>query len=441
MSLNKKLFNVSNLNRDAEEDLNNDITVTFPDGIFSGKIESISLKHLYLDYDQELIGSSNNQLTITYPSTGIPVLITINLNALTEIIRTDDELAAVLTENINAALGVSNVFQVYYNNLVFYQQDIYRDSSRLLSSFTIFTTNNVAFNLDFSGKRSIGPLLGFGNNTYQDQFLYEGGNIPSLGSYHSIHVVNSAFNTFKKYDQFVDNACKMMLYDSAQQLIPNKLDARDTTISLPISDGYVYSIGEWITILETELNEYKTEFTPQANFKITFDYAAYKFTITNTTGASFGIGFRFHNSIYNNYGSMHRELGFNKVNYLNVTSITSIQPATIFENAYMNEYVLICSDLIKSNFDEQLIVLGSSGSYAGYESIFNIPIREIKDNSFTPIHKDDYHVRINASLFSKKYNENLNSPKNVNFYLKLATGRHIKMNAQWSINVHINYTN
>ena len=441
MSLNKKLFNVSNLNRNAEEDLNNDVTVTFPDGIFSGKIESISLKHLYLDYDQELIGSSNNQLIVTYPATGVPVLITINLNTINEMIRTDDELASVLTDNINAALGVSNVFQVYYNNLVFYQQDIYRDSSRLLSSFTIFTTNNVPFNLDFSGKRSIGPLLGFGNNTYTNEFMYEGGNIPSLGSYYSIHIVNSAFNTFKKYDQYVDNACKMMLYNSEREVIQNKLDGRDTTISLPISDGFIYSIGEFIELLETELNEYKTEFTPNANFKVTFDYSTYKFTIENTTGASFGIGFQFRNGVYNNYGSLHRELGFNKTNYLNITKITSIQPASIFDNAFLNEYILICSDLIKSNFDEQLIVLGSSGSYSGYESIFTIPIREIQNNSFTPVHKDDYHVRINASLLSKKYNENINSPKNVNFYLKLSTGRHIKMNAQWSINVHINYTN
>lgn len=441
MNLNKKIFNVSNLNRDTEEDINNDITVTFPDGIFSGKIESIALKHLYVDYDYEILGSSNNQLTITYPSAGVPISIAIDMNSINEVIRTDDELATLLTDSINESLGVSGVFQVYYDNLVFYQRDIYRDSSRLLSSFTIFTTNNVAFNLDFSGKTSIGPLLGFGNDIYQNKFSYKGGNIPSLGAYGSIHIVNSAYNSFKAYDQFQDSVCKMMLYDSNNQMIPNKFDLRDTTISLPYEDNYIYSIGEFITVLETALNEYSSSFTPQAEFIITFDYTTYKFTIENKTGARFGIGFRFNNHPYNNYGSMHRELGFNKHDYLNVTKITSIQSASIFENSYSNDYLLICSDLIKNNFDEQLIVLGSSGSYSGYESLFTIPIKEIKDNSFIPINKEDYQIRINASLFSKKYNENLPSPKRVNFYLKSSTGRHIKMNTQWSINIIINYTN
>jgi hypothetical protein len=441
MNLNKKLFNVSNLNRDTEEDINNDITVTFPDGIFSGKIESIALKHLYIDYDYEILGSSNNQMTVTYPATGIPVPITIDLDAINDTIRTDDELVLVIADAINTSLGLFNVFQVYYDNIVFYQQDIYRDSSRLLSSFTIFTSNNVPFNLDFSNKLSIGPLLGFGNDIYKNNFIYQGGNIPSLGAYNSIRVINSAYNTFKTYDRFVDTACKMMLYDSNNQLIVNKIDARDTTISLPIANGYIYSIGQFIKYVEEALNEYKNEFTPSANFKVSFNYSTYKFTIENITGARFGIGFVFNNNGYNNYGSMHRELGFNKTNYLYVTSITSIQFASIFDKSYNNDYILICSDLIKNNFDEQLMVLGSSGSYSGYESLFTIPISEIQDHSFTPLHKEDYQVRINASLFSKKYNENISSPKTVNFYLKSSTGRHIKMNAQWSVNIMINYSN
>lgn len=441
MSLNKKIFNVSNLNRDTEEDLNNDITVTFPDGIFSGKINSIVLKHLYIDYDYELIGSSNNQLTITYPATGTPVDILIDFSDVTETVRTDDDLAISITNAINTSLGLNNVFQVYYDNLVFYQRDIYRDSSRLLSSFTIFTNNNVPFNLDFSNKNSIGPLLGFGNNLYTNHFIFRGGNIPSLGSYNSIHVVNSAYNTFRIYDQYVDNACKMILYNSDNQPIVNKIDVRDTTISLPIANGYIHSVGEFMKYIEDAMNEYKEEFTPSANFKVTFDYITYKFTIENTSGARFGIGFRFNNGTYNNYGSLHRELGFNKADYLYVTSITSIQSAAIFDRCYNNDYILICSDLIKNNFDEQLMVLGSSGSYSAYESLFTIPVNEIQNYSFTPVHKDDYQVRINASLFSKKYNENLNSPKKVNFYLKSSTGRHIKMNAQWSINVVINYSN
>jgi len=441
MSLNKKLFTVSNLNRDTEEDINNDITVTFPDGIFSGKIDSIDLKHLYIDYDYELLGSSNNQLTITYPARGTPVNITIDLDSINETIRTDDELVLIIADAINTTLGLNNVFQVYYDNVVFYRKDIYRDSSRLISNFTIFTANNVAFNLDFSNKFSIGPLLGFGNDIYEDNFIFKGGNIPSLGAYNSIRVINSAYNTFKTYDQYVDTACKLMLYDSDNQKIPNKIDARDTTISLPIANGYIYSIGQFIKYLETSMNEYKDEFTPEADFKISFDYTTYKFTIENTTGARFGIGFRFNNSIYNNYGSLHRELGFNKTEYLYVTSITSIQSAAIFDRVYNNDYILICSDLIKNNFDEQLMVLGSSGSYSGYESLFTIPITEIENYSFTPIHKEDYRTRINASLFAKKYSESLKSSKKVNFYLKSSTGRHIKMNAQWSINIMINYSN
>lgn len=69
MPIDKRNFILSNTHRsNADADtLNNGLRVTLPDSIFSGKIESINLKHLYIDFDYETIGTSNNELIITSP--------------------------------------------------------------------------------------------------------------------------------------------------------------------------------------------------------------------------------------------------------------------------------------------------------------------------------------------------------------------------------------
>lgn len=444
MGNDKRIFIVSNLHRDESGDANNDVTITLPDSIFSGKIEAINMKHLYIDYTTETIGTSNYEFSITYPETSVPTIITLDIDkSFSTIVKTDNDLAALIASSINATLGTT-VFQVYFDQIVVSNQDVYRDNSDLLCSYTIFTNNNANFVIDFSSKRSLGPLIGFGNGLYKDSYSHRGGNVPPIYAFESIRVSNKAYDTtFTEYDQSTDIACKMDLYDSRNVLIPNYKDPRDATISLPIANGYISSIYELIKYLEFELNRYSADFFNDLPvFTVDFDHQTYKFTITNDKNVRFGIGFRFDRGDgANNYGSLHRHLGFNKHVYLGVRSITSVEEAKIFERAYVSEYLFVCSDLIKYNYDASLIVAESAGNASQYESIFTIPTSQIVNGSYSPVFESEHRTRIHASLLAKRYNEDLPDDKKINFYLKVSSGRHIKLNTQWSIKFEIEYVN
>lgn len=443
MPIDKRTFVVSNLNRDEIGSNNNDVTITLPDSIFSGKIESINMKHMFIDFDTETLGNTNYEFFVTYPITSSPTLIRLDIRSSgASIIETDSELASLIASSINSALGVV-VFQVFFDQNVISDFDVYRDNSELLGSYSIFTSNNVPFKLDFSPKTSVGPLIGFGNGVYTNSYIYKGGNVRPIYPYESIHVSNKAYDTvFKQYDQPTDIGCKMDLYNSNNQLISNYLDPRDATISLPIVNGYIGSINEFISYLETEINRYSDQFADAPVFSVSFDNETYKFTISNDKNVKFGIGFRFNRSDgSNNFGSLHTQLGFKKRNYLGYTSITSVDQAKIFDKSYIGEYVFVCSDLIRYNYDASLIVAESAGGFSQYESIFTIPISQIKEKSYAPTFEDEHKVRINASMLAKKYNEGLMDPKTINFYLKLSSGRHIKLNTQWIIKCEIEYIN
>lgn len=443
MPSDKRVFIVSNLHRDETADINNDITVSLPDSIFSGKVEAINMRHLFIDYGVETIGTSNYEFSVVYPENSSPTRVTLDINKTNSTItHTDDDIATLIQSSINSALGTT-VFQVYFDRLTVYHRDVYRDNSDLLCSYTIFTSNGVNFTLDTTSKNSIGPLLGFGYTMRRGSYLYKGGNIPPLYAYESIFVSNKAFDpTFKEYDQRTDLACKMDLYDSDNQRIQNYLDQRDATISLPIASGYITSVYEFIRTLEQELNRYATAFQNVPTFTVEFDLDTYRFTITNDKETRFGIGFRFDRQDgANNYGSLHRHLGFQKRLYLGMKSIKSVQDAKIFDRAYTSEYLFVCSDLIKYNYDSSLIVAESNGAASQYECLFAIPTAQIVNGSYTPAFENEQRVRIHASRLAKLYNENLPNPKTINFYLKTASGRHIKLNTQWSIKFDIEYTN
>lgn len=442
MPKDRRTFIVSNLRRDTAGEDNNDITVRLPDSIFSGKVDAINMKQMYIDFDTETVGSTNFEFAVAYPITNSLTKITLDIDQNNlSIIKTDNQLAQLIASNINAKLGVT-VFQTFFDQITISNRDIYRDNSELLGSYTIFTDNNVPFSIDFSSKNSLGPLLGFGNEFYTDNWTYRGGNIPPIHPYESIHIVNKAFDTiFKEYDKDTDIACKMDLYDSNDTLIPNHLDPRDTTISLPVANGYITSLNEFIRLIETELNRYSSAFEGSPVFTLSFDLSNRKFTISNDKNIRFGIGFRFDRNGTNNYGSLHRHLGFNKHIYLGYKSITSLYQAKIFETAYIGEYLFVCSDLIKHNFDAGLIMTESGGRASQYESIFTIPISQIKDGSYNPTFETEHYLRINASRLAKFYNEELPNPKTINFFLKISSGRHIKLNTQWSIKFEIEYTN
>jgi len=447
MVTDKRTFIVSNLHRDEANNLNNDITITLPNSIFSGKVEAVNLKHLSIDYAVETVGTSNYEFGIRYPETNLLRTITLDIDAITSnIVKTDADLADLIATSINSTLGTTE-FHVYFDPIIISNQDVYRDNSELLNRYTIFTINQVAFTLDFSSKQSIGPLIGFGNDVYNGTFSYRGGNIPPVYAYESIHVANKAFDTiFKEYDNLNDIACKMDLYDSDNVLIPNRIDARDTTISIPIADGYITSIHEFIGYIRTELNYYSSYFENSPTFDVDFDLDTYKFTFSNDKDVRFGIGFRFNRfdatlNPINNYGSLHNHLGFQKTVYLGYKRISSVKHARIFERAYISEHLFVCSDLIKYNYDTNLIVTESSGNSSKYESIFTIPISQIVDGSYSPPFEDEHRVRIHASMLAKQYNEDLDSDKKINFYLKVSSGRHIKLNTQWSLKFEIEYVN
>lgn len=443
MPIDKRTFILSNLRRNETSDANNDITITIPDSIFSGKVEAINMKHMYIDYSVETLGTSNYELYVKYPETAIATRVVLDISSVSaSIVNTDNDIASLIASGINATIG-TNVFFAYFNEIITSANDIYRDNSNLLGYYTISTINNTNFELDFSSKSSIGPLIGFGNGVYSGSYTYRAGNIPPLSAYQSIHVMNKAYDPiYKQFDINTDIACKMDLYDSNGTLIPNYSDIRDTTISLPIVDGYITNINDFISYITTELNRYTSSFANGTTFSVSYNFDSDKFTISNSTNSLFGIGFRFNRPDgSNNYGSLHRQLGFDKNIYIGYSSITSINKARIFANAYVSEYLFVCSDLIKYNYDTSLIVAESGNSASMYESIFTIPVAEITNYSYIPAFETEHRVRINASKLSKLYNENLPDAKTINFYLKLSSGRHIKLNTQWSIKFEIEYIN
>lgn len=443
MPTDTRTFIVSNLRRDESSDTNNDVTITLPDAIFSGRVQAINLKHMYIDYSTETVGTSNYEFSVTYPENSNPTRITLDIDKFnSKIVQTDNDLASLIASSINSALGTT-VFQVYFDSLTVSNRDVYRDNSDMLSAYTIFTNNNANFVIDFSSKQSLGPLVGFGNQLYAGYYSYRGGNIPPIYAYESIHVANKAYDpSFKEYDQDTDICCKMDMYDSNGILIPNYLDPRDTTVSIPVVNGYISSVNEFINYIETEMNRYTSDFFPGSEFVVSFDLQTYRFTIANSKNLKFGIGFRFdRGNGTNNYGSMHRYLGFKKQIYQGYRSITSVHEAKIFDRAYPKDYIFVCSDLIKYNYDASLIVAESSGRSSQYESIFTIPVSEFKDGSYVPTFDNEHRVRIHASMLAKRYNESMADEKKINIYLKVSSGRHIKLNTQWSIKFEIEYTN
>lgn len=433
---------INNLQRDENEDINNEIKITLPDRIFSGKVENIKLVNMVMDIDTELLGHSNSKFKIAYPSTATYIDVTINLSFfLATIPKSDEDIALAISTSINNSLGTT-VFNVFYNNIIINNNDVYRDNSNLLCNYTIYTTNGVAFNLDFKNKDSIGPIIGFGNGIYENSNTYTGGNIQSAGEYESIKISNSAYNTnLKLYDQLTDINCKLDLYDSENQLIENYLDNRDTTISLPIVNGYIYNINDFINYLEVEFNRYSSNFDDSI-FEVEFNYDTYKFTISNSKNKKFGIGFRFDRGDgRNNYGSLHRILGFNKKNYLGVKSITSTKEARIFQRSYISDYILVYSDLVEDNYDTSVVLSGGINNSSMYETLFTIPLRCFNNYLFYVNDKADFTKKINTSYLAKLYNEDIDKDKTISFYIRLSSGRHIKLNSQWDMKLFIEYKN
>ena len=298
---------LSNTNKSNVYNLNNDITLNFPTNLFFKPPQFIELLNLDLNIEINLFGNTNNSLYIEYK--GQIHLIYVEF---TVALKTDYQLAQAVQQALNNPRNPTdpNVFLPYIgNDLSFVVQDsvienvvtnfkIERES--FTTAYTI-TCNNPCI-INFNHKDSIGPILGFGNGIYTNVTEIAGTSTQSISAYNFIDIINVSGSTDTNlpagpFPNYNDVNCKMVLYNSDKLIIPNKYKSKDTTISLNLNMGtkHYENIGEVLSLIENQLNDYKNEFNPVANFLISYNNITSKITISNTTGAKFGIGFDFSN--------------------------------------------------------------------------------------------------------------------------------------------------
>lgn len=313
------------------------------------------------------------------------------------------------------------------------------------TSYTISTTSLCT--ISFNQKDSIGPLLGFGNGIYDNVSKIDGISTQSISSYHYIDVYNESGNNIPAiFPNYNDINCKMALFDSSGNYIPNSTNANDLTISLnPLLGLKQYrNIGEVLKLIEVQMNMYKTSFYPEADFVLEIDYNTNKVIITNYTGATFGFGFDFENmSIPNSgktSGSLHSILGFKRRSYLNVVSIISDYETQTYENVFADDYLLICSDITSGASDLNIIGIGNADNVKNNNALFAIPLNNV--SHFMPANSIYYKVDISSSPFSLGYkNKKFSStnPNLVNFYLRLLSGRHITANSNYTMQLSFDF--
>lgn len=298
---------LSNANKSNVYNLNNDITLNFPTNLFFKAPQFIELINFDINTEITLFGNTNNTLIIIYKNK--PYLIIVEFNVA---LKTDYQLAQAVKIALNNPRNFNDpsiIISYEGNDLTFDVSEssienivtnykIERES--FTTAFTITSTNPCT--IDFNHKDSIGPIMGFGNGTYENVTEISGTSTQSISAYNYIDVINSSGSTAINepaglYPNYNDVNCKMVLYNSDKLIIPNKFKTKDTTISLNpnIGTSQYENIGEVLDLLEDQLNLYKDEFIPQANFLVTYDNSNQKVTIKNTTGAKFGIGFDFSN--------------------------------------------------------------------------------------------------------------------------------------------------
>ena len=307
------------------------------------------------------------------------------------------------------------------------------------SSFSISTTNPCT--ISFNHKDSIGPIIGFGHGIYENVTKIDGISTQSISSYHYIDIYNESGSTIPAiFPNYNDINCKMALFDSNGQYIPNATNPNDLSISLNSILGLKQynNIGEVLKLIEIQMNQYKTIFYPEADFVLEFDYNSNKIIITNYTGATFGFGFDFENmkipNSGNTSGSLHAILGFKKKSYLNVVSIISDYESQTFENVFADDYLLICSSITTGASDLNIIGIGNGDNVKNNNALFAIPLQKV--SHFEPANSLFYNVDISNSPFSLGYKYKTFSDTNpnlVNFYLRLLSGRHIAANSNYTM--------
>jgi hypothetical protein len=254
------------------------------------------------------------------------------------------------------------------------------------------------------------------------------------------------------YTNYNDRNCKMILYDSNNNVIPNiNHPGLDTTISLNRSINYSLfydDIYKLLRDLEIDLNRHITKFRPYAFFQVTYDYDTNKVTIENKTGAKFGIGFDFMcDTNFSTTGSLHKVLGFEQRKYLGLTTITSTKKPLIYKHIFSEDYILICSDiLLYMNDDINVYPSGISEIINYNEIMYSIPMS--KCCNFRPVDSRNYSIELYRSKLLNDIDGDgcvgdecqvNNTPICINFYIRTRSGRHVQMIGAWSATMNIEY--
>ena len=348
-------------------------------------------------------------------------------------------LDSITWENQDSLQPMDLVFTVSESSIEHILTTFKIERESATSSFSISTTNPCT--MSFNHKDSIGPLIGFGHGIYENVTKVDGISTQSISSYHYIDIYNESGSTIPAvFPNYNDVNCKMALFDSNGQYIPNATNANDLTISLNSTVGLKQynNIGEVLKLIEIQMNQYKTSFYPEADFVLEIDYNSNKVIITNYTGATFGFGFDFENmkipNSGNSSGSLHTILGFKKKSYLNVVSIVSDYESQTFENVFADDYLLVCSSINTGASDLNIIGIGNGDNVKNNNALFAIPLQKV--SHFEPANSTFYNVDISNSPFSLGYKYKTftkDNPNLVNFYLRLLSGRHIAANSNYTM--------
>ena len=445
MSIRQNIL-LSSANKSVVTDLNNDITLNFPSNLFFKAPNYLELINFDLECELITLGSSNNTLIVSYTNTLGVYKSHIVAVEFSSIIKTDYDLAQALKTALNSEIynNYNISFDVQETSIVNIVTNYKVEVDSSTSSYNILST--LPCTISFKHKDSIGPLMGFGSGIYENITIINGTSTQSISAYNHVDTYNDSGNT-NRFPNYDDYNCKMCLFDSNGNYIPHSSNINDTTISLGSTIGLTHyeTIGKLLIAIQQDMNTYANSFSPAANFSLTHNPKTNKITITNKTGASFGIGFDFENiKITSGFdfenindtitsGSLHYILGFEQKSYINVTSIESVKPSLSFDNSFADDYILFCSDISNNSNDINIIGIGNSDNIKSNNIIFAIPFSSIKN--FSPVNSTFYKIDISNSAFSLGYKNktfNDNNINMVNFYLRTLSGRCISSNCQWN---------
>ena len=445
--MNQNIYSHQNVlintnNKDSDLNLNNDLYIRFPNTLIVKESIYLSLLDFNLNCEMSLFGDTNASLIIEYTNTlGNVITQQIDIDFSGQNITNDHTLAVFLTSILNG-ITLNNytcTFNVSQIDVISIITNLNPEVDLSTTTYTITTTNPMSFY--FNIKSSIGPILGFGTGVYLNTTTISGNTTQSINAYSNIISINDSANSGALVD-YDDLNCKILLYNSAGAYIPN-IDGHTHDASISInrsSQNYYKNIGDLLNDIENEMNRYTNSFSPHAVFSVTYDYKTDLISITNTTGAKFGIGFDFFNEIgLVTAGSLHRILGFRQITYKHLITITSEYKSKSFLNIFSDDYVLLCSNIINNN-DTAVIGLSNNDNIYGSNILFAIKYDECIN--FRPNESNDYRISLKGSNIMTNYkqrNYNDSNPCLVNFYLRLLSGRHISSTTSWSTMLKLTY--